>query len=269
LLQTPPHESKLSGWALTTNHAYPVACHDERIVLRTAISATRGQIMTALPNKMVLLDDPNNSPEDGPHMEFRLIYQGSLFADRGEPPQNQRDYRAPHKHNLRKAFHKQLKRLWEVTPFLQNPRQIRIGGSGGAEAHDIATLSAKHSHYGFHFVPLVTEDIKLLCGLDILFLRPDRPGKLWKGDIDNRIKTLIDSLRIPTANERYNDRTPEADETPFFCLLEDDKFITKLSVESDQLLDLVASENAMDNVRLVITVQLRPYEMHLGNMEFG
>jgi hypothetical protein len=51
--------------------------------------------------------------------------------------------------------------------------------------------------------------------------------------------------------------------------LADDKLITKLSVESDQLLEFVTDEQSLNEVRLVITVRLRPYQMHLGNMEFG
>jgi hypothetical protein len=100
-------------------------------------------------------------------------------------------------------------------------------------------------------------------------LRPDTPGKIWAGDIDNRIKTLIDALRIPEANERYAQKKPLADEKPFFCLLEDDKLITKLSVESDQILQFITEQQSLNEVRLVITVRLRPYQMHLGNLEFG
>ena len=206
-------------------------------------------------------------------MEFRLTYQGPLYAEQTERKQGQRDNRASHKHDIRKAFHHQLKRLWDVTPFLEEsgPR-IRISPEKHAESHDINTLSNKHQLLGFQFVPLITRDIQLLCGLDVLFLRPDTPGKLWAGDIDNRIKTLIDALRIPKLNELNSDPnniiSPGSDEMPFFCLLEEDQLITKLSVETDQLLEFVTPGNLSD-VRLVITVRVRPYAMHPGNMEFG
>lgn len=51
--------------------------------------------------------------------------------------------------------------------------------------------------------------------------------------------------------------------------MEDDKLITKVSVETDQLLEYVSSEANPDDVRLVITGRLRPYEMTLDNMQFG
>jgi hypothetical protein len=117
----------------------------------------------------------------------------------------------------------------------------------------------------------VTEDLDLLCALDILFLRPDRPGDLiWGGDIDNRLKTLFDAMRIPVANEDYVNRTPASDEQPMFCLLEDDKLITKIAVETDQLLQLpLGKEDDSHQVRLVIRVTVRPYDMHVGNMQFS
>ena len=135
----------------------------------------------------------------------------------------------------------------------------------------MAALATKYSLYGWNFVPLVTEELNLICGLDILFLRPSAPGQLVSGgDLDNRLKTLVDALRIPEANERYAARVPDdADEKPFYCLLSDDKLITKVSVETDQLLESVGSGANADDVRLVITVRLRPYEMQLGNMQFG
>jgi hypothetical protein len=59
-------------------------------------------------------------------------------------------------------------------------------------------LAGQFARNGYNFVPLVTERLLLLCRLDVLFLRPDPPGSLIKsGDIDNRLKTLFDALRMP------------------------------------------------------------------------
>jgi len=229
----------------------------------------------ASPRKVTLASDPYNEPENGDFMEFRLTYDGPLYATQKEPLGGQADNRAGHKHDLRRVFHNQLKRLWEITPFLKSgtgsgPSALIVSPGPDDPIYDIESLSAKYSQFGFNFVPLVTEELNLICGLDILFLRPDKPGELyWAGDIDNRIKTLLDSLRIPTANERYIERMPQADEKPFFCLLEDDKLITKLSIETDQLLQFATEKQDMNDVRIVISVKLRPYEIHLGNLQFG
>ena len=208
-------------------------------------------------------------------MEFRLTYQGPLFSSQRDPEGQQTDARAGHKHDIRRKFHFQFKRLWEITPFLANGERSGPGAwitqsSPDTPPYGIASLSARHAHYGFNFAPLVTHNLNLICGIDILLLRPDRPGGVvWHGDIDNRLKTLLDALTIPTANENYVARTPGSDEKPFFCLLEEDKLITKVSVETDQLLEFVSPRMDENEVRLVITVSLRPYEMHLGNMQFG
>jgi hypothetical protein len=122
-------------------------------------------------------------------------------------------------------------------------------------------------------VPLVREDISLLCSLNILFLRRDIPGSvITAGDLDNRIKTLVDTLRRPMSiQELRSNLQPAAGEDPFFCLLEDDHLVTHLSVETDALLDPPIG-NAEDNrreVKLIITVELKPNDVTMFNLGFA
>ncbi len=207
-------------------------------------------------------------------MEFRLTYEGPLAATQGKEVGSQRSPKLQQKHEIRRKFHPQLKRLWAITPFLNGersgPSAYLLESSPEPPRHDIESLAAKYAQGDWNFVPLITEDLNLICGLDILFLRPQTPGQVISaGDLDNRLKTLFDALRIPVPEERYSDRVPGADEKPFFCLLADDKLITKVSMETDQLLEFAGSSPNDDDVRLVITVRLRPYEMHLGNIQYG
>ena len=218
--------------------------------------------------RVVITEDPYNQPDKETAMEFRLTYRGPLLSAQA------RNTQAEHKHALRRAFHFQLKRLWEITPFLDTgersgPSALLLEGREYMPLYDRDSLAAKHAQFGFNFVPLVTRELNLLCGLEILFLRPDKPGNLWRGDIDNRIKTLFDALRIPEADDYYTQRKPASDEKPFYCLLEDDDLITKISVETDQLLAFDGDNENIGNVALVITVRLRPYETTLGNMAFS
>lgn len=129
----------------------------------------------------------------------------------------------------------------------------------------------------FKLLPLVTEDLHLVCELDVLMLRPDAPGSLVKsGDIDGRLKTLFDALQIPgvDANQLGN-ATPSEDEEPFYCLLENDKLISQLKIQTDLLLEKV-SEPAdprqplinVNDVRLVITVRLRPADARYATINF-
>jgi hypothetical protein len=190
-----------------------------------------------------------------------------------------------------------LRRLWTETPHLRVGRGIGQGvlwDNTIKEDHlyiyDIESLAKKHAHYGFNFVPLVTGDLNLSCWLDILFLRPKKSGDVSgdvlqdkgqdRGDIDNRVKTIFDCLAIPDANQGYSDCKPQEDEKPFFCLLENDKMVSKISIETDRLLEEVSLDNRYTrengeilssdyDARLIIAVRLRPQEMNFLNLQFG
>ncbi|MGI8743784.1 MAG: hypothetical protein ACR2NN_14655 [Bryobacteraceae bacterium] len=85
---------------------------------------------------------------------------------------------------------------------------------------------------GRRFGSLIRKLNGLACSLDVLLLRRDNPGGLLKsgGDIDNRLKVLLDGLRMPASLAELGGFEPDSDEEPFFCLLEDDVLINDLSV---------------------------------------
>ncbi|MCH8948126.1 MAG: hypothetical protein IH789_10950, partial [Acidobacteria bacterium] len=123
----------------------------------------------------------------------------------------------------------------------------------------------------FHFVPLVNDLWKLVCDLDILFLRREAPGELVKsgGDIDNRIKTLFDALRVPSGlSEIGKGASVEHNEDPFYCLLQDDSLITGFRVTTDRLLTPAGSGKVKDDVSLVITVKVLPSRVGIGTVLF-
>lgn len=100
------------------------------------------------------------------------------------------------------------------------------------------TQLGKKFHRGSHnFVPLVREQEDTYCSLNILFLRRDHPGKIVSGggDLDNRLKTLMDALRVPDTAAGLPD-VPEEGFDPIFCLLQDDAQITALQVVTDRIL---------------------------------
>lgn len=230
-----------------------------RVTAYWRLRTHEGHGMTSCPKRIVLKHDPDYEPSDGQIMDFRLIYSGPLRATQRDPVSGQNDPRANHKHDIRRVFHRQLKQLWATSPLL----------TANPPPYDSASLARKHAHFGFNFVPLVTYDLDLICGLDILFLRPDKPGDVvWHGDIDNRLKTLFDAMRIPTANENYSARSPLAEEQPLYCLLEEDKLITKLTVETDDLLER-GSGQQQENVHLIITAKVRPLNITMDNLSYG
>jgi hypothetical protein len=94
---------------------------------------------------------------------------------------------------------------------------------------------------------------------------------VWPGDIDNRLKTLLDAMTIPLPGENYAAKTPAVDEAPFFCLFADDKLITKISAETDDMLQPINVKTVVDpaDCQLVITVKIQPYHRTPWNAHFG
>lgn len=204
-------------------------------------------------------------------MEFRLTYDGELLAATSG------NLRPEHKHKIRRQFHPQLKRLWEIYPHLsilreaQALHEIRVEHVGGRRPSRIRDLANRFACGGYHLVPLVTEDLELICSVDILFLRPDPPGCLIRsGDIDNRLKVLFDALRIPSDAKELAGAVPTADENPFYCLLQDDKLITRIAISTDVLLQPVEGKAQLDknDVRLIITVNLRPTKATWASIDY-
>jgi hypothetical protein len=152
----------------------------------------------------------------------------------------------------------------------QGPSIIIANHADDYAPSDLESLMERFSRCGYRFVPLVTKNLQLLCGLEILFLRPDTPGAILKsGDIDNRLKTLFDALRLPSDGAELGGySSPGDDEDPLFCLLEDDCLISKVSVETDALLEPIGEGVNANDARIVITVTLRPYITNVYNLMF-
>lgn len=89
-----------------------------------------------------------------------------------------------------------------------------------------------------------------------------------QGDLDGRIKTLLDALSKPDNNQGYSTRDIRSDGQPLYVLLEDDKHVTSLSVETDKLLQR-NDEADTNEVHLILTVRIRPYEVNFQNMHFS
>lgn len=196
---------------------------------------------------------------------------------RGELLGSGNSSRPKHIHEIRRHFHKQLKRFWEINPTLANwpPDQMPpyFGGRPVPEGFRWDKrrdeLAYNFARNGYRFVPLVTQDMLLSCGLEVLFLRQDGPI-LQTGDIDGRLKTLFDALTMPRHVEQLRGyETPGNGEDPFYCLLEDDALVAHVSVETDILLEPSSTNLDRHDSRLVITVRIKPGPVLLRNLHFG
>lgn len=217
------------------------------------------------PSRLLLRADPDYELRDDDPMQFRLTYEGKLLgAGNGGG-------RAAHKHEIRKAFHRQLKRYWEVEPYLSNAVLSGRDGKKKPIRPLRDHLAEQYARLGYNFIPLVTPELRLICSVDVLFLRPSLPGQIMKsGDIDNRIKTLFDALRMPESKDELGGfEAPDDGETPFYCLMTDDKLIAHVSIETDMLLQPTEDTAGDNDARLVIQVKLRPFDMAWDNINFG
>ncbi len=112
----------------------------------------------------------------------------------------------------------------------------------------------------FNFVPLISTKMgRAFAMLDILFLRRNHPGNLIsEGDIDNRIKVLFNSLRVPKgASEIGEGVGPDEGEKPFYCLLEDDSLITSVNVTTDRLLCPFSGEHSHPLIDVMLIIHVK------------
>lgn len=183
-------------------------------------------------------------------MEFRLIYEGPL---RGQGAKSM------HKWEIRRALHPQLQRLWQEHPLRQ------AGASLLAHPPLPGKVSVVVEKGGLLFAPLVTQRLNLYAELSVLLFRQQPRGTLITdgGDIDNRLKTLLDGLRVPHGSMEGRTVMPDdPDPMPFYCLLEDDSLVTKVSVESEQLLRPARP----DEVVAIISVHVKKTVLSFENM---
>lgn len=179
-------------------------------------------------------------------MRFRLFYRGSLVAN-GRPSQ---------KWDIRRQFSAQLECLWSQEP-------LKTSAKYRDKSYQPDECYLGESRNGIEYFPIVSEKIYTVAELDILMLRPGDPGFITVGgaDLDNRLKTLLDGLQPPNANDKY---IPDDFDTtqPVACLLQDDKLITRLNVETDRLLEDGAHSN---EVVMIVQVLIRASSPRMCN----
>jgi hypothetical protein len=170
-----------------------------------------------------ILDDPPDIPVRK-FMDFTLVYWDTQLKPGGNT-----NKRVWEKHHIRRFFSSQLAALWKIHPVLS-----RFDVTGSIQAG----LAKRFERGGIEIVPLIVGDFDLTCELDIVMLRPDTPGNiiLEGGDIDNRIKVLLDALRVPKDTNEMPLKSGEINPKRIYCLLEDDSLITAIRIKTDCLL---------------------------------
>ena len=175
--------------------------------------------------------------------KFTLYYRGSLKSA------SKSNTRAADKREIRRVFHEQMQTLWSSEPYKD------------FHGHHFERPKSKYEVGSTTYFPLVTKAASLVAELDITFLRNEEGGRIITsgGDIDNRLKTLFDALRLPHDEKEAGDEA--YDDGICYTLLEDDALITSVSVTTDRLLE----DCERDDVLLLIRVTVVPINFPLGS----
>ncbi len=189
-------------------------------------------------------------------MKFRLVFYGDL-----RPKQQ---IGLAEVHRVREQFRPQLRNLWRLTPLSESGGVRRLPPTNG----DIGIFE---NVSGVTFAPLVTARWDTYAELEVFLIRQSSNRSVLQdgGDIDNRLKTLFDALRMPTSSEvqTLRSQSPDvlADTDAYDVLLQDDALVTKVSAESDRLLDAsifadqygaVPSVERMSLALITVTIKL-------------
>lgn len=213
-------------------------------------------------------------------MKFTLTFDGELKANAGPDE----------KWAIRNHLHPQLEELWQTNRALRNVAQfshVRRGGEAmfvlepyidpvhpprdwstpvpvETDYEDLAAPIARGP--SCLCVPLVRKSLDLACTLDILFLRKGEKGDLFPrdGDIDNRLKTFFDGLRMPKYPDDFGCNPVHP--SPILCLLEEDALITGFTVDTDRLLTRPKSRDS--EVRIIVQANIHVLRVRSWNQAF-
>lgn len=197
-------------------------------------------------------------------MQFRLTYRGHLPAkNRGSVEE---------KDHIRRQIAPQIRTLLDLNDVLHVVRNMekayeadRVRPIYSVEGQ-IVTPTPVRLVGERRFLPIVSSQLHLRAELDILFLRPSPPGALVTrgGDLDNRVKVLLDALCIPPPSQLPG-VVPTDHASILPVLLEDDALVTALRVETDRLLTPNAAEQ---DVELLIQVTIKATKRTMQNSDF-
>jgi hypothetical protein len=197
--------------------------------------------------------------------DFMLRYRGKLTSNG--------DVRE--KSAIREYLRPQLAVLCDQNPLFQPARHGQVNRANIVNGKVELGPMADHQFFsvtlgGVEFVPIVNDSIhKLVAEIDIIFLRRGRRGSIVRhgGDLDNRLKTLFDALRMPKSVAEAGNIQPPPDGERYFCLLEDDALVTKTSVTTYELLEPPPTGNDSE-VDLLLHVTVTATSPSLMNLIF-
>ncbi len=119
---------------------------------------------------------------------------------------------------------------------------------------------------GVQFVPLLSRWNRRVCELTVQLWRRADPGEILDpgGDVDNRVKTLFDGLRIPHSEDEIHPTAGTFGRC--FCLLEDDALITKLTISTHKMYRPIEGDEDTTYAELNMYVTVKATFPSVSNM---
>lgn len=202
-------------------------------------------------------------------MDIALSYRGPLPNARSNGAKRA-------KTQIRQQLHHQFDGLCRTSDLFTEalkddlPRATIKGGAQHAEVP-----STPHGTFyfveflGVQFVPLLSRWNHRVCEVRIELWRRSEPGEILDpgGDIDNRVKTLFDGLRMPHHEDEIDATSLTSGRC--FCLLEDDALITKLTISAHRMYRPVAGVEDSTWAELSIYVTVKATFPSLTNIPLG
>jgi hypothetical protein len=196
-------------------------------------------------------------------MKFHLSFEGSLPSSGSSDPQKPRPAKLKAIWAIREVVNLQLLHLVKTHP--------AFSGRSSASRVLVHELIPPIVVDGYRFFAIARARLSVKCSLKIDLLVNHAPGSIVtkKGDLDNRLKTLLDGLRIPTSQQEIRTFTSQKmlEENDYICLLEDDVLITALQIEMVRNF-AVLPDLGEDHVKANIAVTIEPSESSVLNEAF-
>lgn len=155
--------------------------------------------------------------------------------------------------DMRLSFHNQLARLWGEHPF-EVLKEWEDSNFAAGAPNFIRRVS------GVNFVPFYDErKVGIAVGLEINLLSgqpKDAPKVISAGDLDNRIKSVIDALHPPQKDSLSQELTAL---NRVYCLMSDDEAVKEISASTRPFLDSKQHDDAF------VIVEARPMPIRISS----
>jgi hypothetical protein len=191
-------------------------------------------------------------------LRFSLKYEGELKST------TDRRTRVADKNRLRWHFSDQLEALLCRGDFsrIQTRNREPDNETGNGITLDLSKIGGGEIK-GVYYIPVIDRTFIAVCSLAIRLDRSERPGSLFEhgndgdGDLDNRLKTLLDALRVPHNENEARQHETEPNKRTCVCLFEDDSMVTALNIETRPSLRPLPR----GHVELTIDVEIRTHDL--------